>query len=569
MTNEPLKPKHLVCAIYTRKSTSEGLNQEFTSLDNQRESAENYIKSQQHEGWSVSNESYDDGGFTGANIERPALQKLLAHIREGRINCVIVYKVDRLSRSLLDFTQLLEFFDKHNVSFVSITQQFNTNTSMGRLTLNILLSFAQFEREIISERVRDKMGAARKRGQWTGGFIPFGYRKHPELPRKIEVDPEEALIVRKIFSLYLDKADSALGVKQLINDEGYRTRSWTTRAGKPLGQLKFSINRILYILKNYTYAGKVNYGGQIYPSQEPAVIDEETFNKVQQKILHNRLTRKPYRHKGSSGLLYPLLKCSSCGDALTHTYSIKKGRPKYRYYYCANARNPDYPNCSTRYRNAVDMEARIMQILRTQIQDLKDSTYSLEIDSVLSPEWDSLPLEEQRRVLQIVIEKADHNTTTQTIGMILSGSSNRVEFPSNFNKLCHKSKASKKLMLGKEPPIRKTLLVAHQLSKHLSEGRIKDIVQASLWTGISQSRLNHILGLLHLSPSIQEQIMTDNSPLLDSIPEYKVRDLSSEPDWAKQSSIWQELVSSLTVKNSIAAILKSKDPLPSKWLLQS
>ncbi len=165
MNKEPEKKKHLVCAIYTRKSTTEGLDQDFSSLDNQRESAENYIKSQQHEGWTASSELYDDGGFTGANIERPALQKLLNDIKAGKINCVVVYKVDRLSRSLLDFSQLLEFFDKNNVVFVSITQHFNTNTSMGRLTLNILLSFAQFEREIISERTRDKLGAARKRGQ--------------------------------------------------------------------------------------------------------------------------------------------------------------------------------------------------------------------------------------------------------------------------------------------------------------------------------------------------------------------------------------------------------------------
>src|SRR3990167_4592211 len=178
--NEIGKKKHLLCAIYTRKSTTEGMDQDFTSLDAQRESAENYIKSQQHEGWTASDELYDDGGFTGANVERPALQKLLNDIKEGKINCVVVYKVDRLSRSLLDFTQLLEFFEKNNVAFVSVTQNFNTKTSMGRLTLHILLSFAQFEREIISERTKDKLGAARKRGQWLGGRPPFGYDREKD-----------------------------------------------------------------------------------------------------------------------------------------------------------------------------------------------------------------------------------------------------------------------------------------------------------------------------------------------------------------------------------------------------
>jgi len=203
MKTEPEKKKHLVCAIYTRKSTTEGLDQDFTTLDNQRESAVNYIKSQQHEGWTVSEEMYDDGGFTGANTDRPALQKLLNDIKLKRINCVVVYKVDRLSRSLLDFSQLLQFFDENGVAFVSITQQFNTNTSMGRLTLNILLSFAQFEREIISERTKDKMGAARKRGQWLGGKPPLGY-KRDDKAKKLVIVPEEADLVRVCLQPVLD-----------------------------------------------------------------------------------------------------------------------------------------------------------------------------------------------------------------------------------------------------------------------------------------------------------------------------------------------------------------------------
>jgi site-specific DNA recombinase len=222
MTNEKAKEKKWInCAIYTRKSTSEGLEQEFTSLDNQRESAESYIASQKHEGWLLLPDRYDDGGFTGANIERPALTKLLSDIKEGKINCVVVYKVDRLSRSLMDFAQLLEFFEQHKVTFVSVTQQFNTNTSMGRLTLNILLSFAQFEREIISERTRDKMGAARKRGQWLGGRPPFGYSVNPEDKKKLIVNPEEAAVVKEIFKLYLE-GNSLMRVAQIFNQRGLR-----------------------------------------------------------------------------------------------------------------------------------------------------------------------------------------------------------------------------------------------------------------------------------------------------------------------------------------------------------
>ena len=194
--------KQIRCAVYTRKSTNQGLDQEFTSLDAQREACISYIASQKNEGWIALPEIYDDGGFTGANMDRPSLQKLLSEIKEGRVDCVVVYKVDRLSRSLLDFSKLLEFFDKNNVVFVSITQAFNTCTSMGKLTLNILLSFAQFEREIISERTRDKMSAARKKGRWIGGKPVLGY-DYNRVDKRLVPNPEEAKLVRRIFDLYL------------------------------------------------------------------------------------------------------------------------------------------------------------------------------------------------------------------------------------------------------------------------------------------------------------------------------------------------------------------------------
>lgn len=279
MTNEKPKDKKWInCAIYTRKSTTEGLDQDFTSLDNQRESSESYIASQKHEGWIALPDRYDDGGFTGANIDRPALQKLLNDIKEGRINCVVVYKVDRLSRSLLNFSQLLEFFDKNNVTFVSITQQFNTNTSMGRLTLNILLSFAQFEREIISERTRDKMGAARKRGQWLGGRPPFGYSVDNKDKKKLLINPEETAVVREIFKLYLE-GNSLMQVAQILNKRGLRSRTWTMRSGKTYGGKKYGATQIQSLIKNVRYIGKVEYGGQIYDGQHDAIIDEETFKK--------------------------------------------------------------------------------------------------------------------------------------------------------------------------------------------------------------------------------------------------------------------------------------------------
>jgi len=314
--------KRIYCAIYTRKSTSEGLDQDFTSLDAQRESAENYINSQKHEGWVALQGQYDDGGFTGANIDRPALQKLLSDIKAGGINCVIVYKVDRLSRSLMDFVQLLEFFDKHNVTFVSVTQAFNTNTSMGRLTLNILLSFAQFEREIISERTKDKMGAARKRGQWLGGRTPLGYTREKD-GKKLLINENEARIVKEMFALYL-QGNSLLKVASILNEKGYRSRIGKQKDGRSYGGLKFGVTQIQQVIKNVLYLGKVSYAGQIYGGQQEAIIDEDTFKKAQERLKENRIERKATKNTECSGLLSHLLICKTCGHAMFHTYTMKK-----------------------------------------------------------------------------------------------------------------------------------------------------------------------------------------------------------------------------------------------------
>jgi site-specific DNA recombinase len=221
------------CAIYTRKSTEEGLDSDFNTLDAQRESADAYIVSQRHEGWIALPQKYDDGGFTGANMERPALKRLLDDVRSGLVNCVVVYKVDRLTRSLLDFARIVEVFDQHGTTFVSVTQQFNTTASLGRLTLNILLSFAQFEREMISERTRDKMSAARRKGKWTGGNPVLGYDVHPD-GGSLVVNAEEAVRVRALFAMYLEHG-SLLPVVSEVNGRGWTLKRWTTRDGKIVG----------------------------------------------------------------------------------------------------------------------------------------------------------------------------------------------------------------------------------------------------------------------------------------------------------------------------------------------
>lgn len=538
MTEQKSPPKRIICAIYTRKSTNEGLDQDFTSLDNQRESAESYIKSQQHEGWNISPELYDDGGFTGANIERPGLQKLLTHIKEGHINCVVVYKVDRLSRSLMDFTQLLEFFDKSNVTFVSVTQHFNTNTSMGRLTLNILLSFAQFEREIISERTKDKMSAIRKKGQWLGGRPPIGYDLDRER-KKLIINETEVELIKEIYQLYL-KGNSLLGVTQILNSRGLRTKRVESKNGKIFGGNPFDLTNIQSILKNVLYIGKVIYGGQIYAGQQPAIVDEETFGKVQEKLAENRRARKTTKKTDGSGLLSRLLKCKACGYMMSHTYTLKKGNLKYRYYQCNNAQKRGFGSCPNKSINAQTIEDEIISYLRKTIAEHKPKKHSPETEALLSSAWDTLFFEEKQRIIKTFLKEIDCNVPNKKIGLTFHDSNIRIEFDTDVKKPRYLNKAHKKIELRKEPRIRKALILAHQLQNLINKGDIKGSAQASKWLNISQAKFDHILSLLNLSPTIQKEIILDSNTYLNFIPEYKLRSLAAEFDWKKQIEIWKQ-----------------------------
>src|SRR5450755_3792737 len=283
---EQEKPCTLRCAIYTRKSTEEGLTQEFNTLEAQRESAEAYVQSQLHAGWTALAERYDDGGYTGANLERPALRKLLADIEAGRIDCVLVYKVDRLSRSLLDFARLMEIFERHEVSLVSITQPLNTTGSLGRLTLNILLSFAEFERLMISDRTRDKMAAARRKGKWVGGPPVLGY-DIADTGGKLVVNQEEARRVQAIFALYLQHRSVASVLKE-IQARNWTTKRWRTRDGKDSGGHPFRRATLERLLKNVLYLGKVAHQGVVYAAEQEPIVDEEVWKLVHEKLAQER-----------------------------------------------------------------------------------------------------------------------------------------------------------------------------------------------------------------------------------------------------------------------------------------
>jgi DNA invertase Pin-like site-specific DNA recombinase len=318
------------CAIYTRKSSEEGLEQEFNSLAAQREACEAYICSQRHEGWVVARAHYDDGGFSGGNVERPALQRLVADIRGGRIDVVVVYKVDRLSRSLADFARLVEIFDTQGVSFVSVTQQFNTTSSMGRLTLNVLLSFAQFEREVTGERIRDKIAASKKKGMWMGGNAPLGYDAREGA---LVISAVEAETVRRIFALYREFG-SVRRVKEEADRLGLQTKRRVTANGTERGGKPFARGHLYRLLSNPIYAGQITHKGQLFPGQHPALIDDETRTAVRDQLAANA---GDHRHKVKSAepsLLAGLL-VDARGNRLTPSHAVKKGR-RYRYYVSAS-----------------------------------------------------------------------------------------------------------------------------------------------------------------------------------------------------------------------------------------
>jgi site-specific DNA recombinase len=348
------------CAIYTRKSTSEGLDSDFNTLDAQREAAEHYVRSQAAEGWVVLPEHYDDGGFTGGNIERPALTRLLDGIERGEVDVVVVYKVDRLSRSLLDFARLMERFDRQQVGFVSITQHFDTSTSMGRLILNVLLSFAQFERELISERTRDKIAAARRRGKWTGGPVVLGYQVSAD-GRGLEIVPGEAEVVRAAFELY-EKTLSIGATAKRLNLRGYCQKKRTRKDGTTKGGRPFDKDVVHRLLRNPIYAGKVRVGEQLFAGEHDAIVPLVQFERLN-ALLASRSTGRGKRKGRPEYLLTGVLRCLPCDAAMSTSVAAGRGGKRYRYYRCRKELHQG-SHCSTGLLVADEIESAVIAQLK-------------------------------------------------------------------------------------------------------------------------------------------------------------------------------------------------------------
>jgi site-specific DNA recombinase len=403
------------CAIYTRVSTDQGLDQDFNSLDAQYEAASAYIKSQAHAGWTLLRARYDDGGYSGGSTERPALQRLLEDVRT-RIDVIVVYKVDRLTRSLADFAKLVELFDEHDVSFVSVTQQFNTTTSMGRLTLNVLLSFAQFEREVTSERIRDKIAASKRKGLWVGGPLPLGYELKDG---RLGVVEKEAERVRLIFRRYLE----VTGINELVRDLRARnvcTKPRTFSTGKTRGGIPFGRGTLAHLLRNRFFIGEVKYRGEILPGEQPAIIDKPLFEAVQQKLSDHQSHKTLTRHK-SEHLLKDLL-FDDAGHLMIATHATKAG-VHYRYYVSQPSLHGEARTAklgSVSRVPATEIEQAIVSALQKHFADLNDPAFKR--DNPTKFDHDAITLfatrvELQRTQLIISLRPADRSTEAATLSV--------------------------------------------------------------------------------------------------------------------------------------------------------
>ena len=395
------------CAVYTRKSSEEGLDMEFNSLDAQRDACRAYIASQRSEGWLELAEHYDDGGISGATLERPALKRLLADIEEDRVDVVVVYKIDRLSRALMDFAKLVEVFDRNNVTFVSVTQSFNTTTSMGRLTLNILLSFAQFEREVIGERIRDKFAASRKRGMWMGGVVPLGYEVQD---RKLIINEPEAANVRMIFERFL-KVGSATTLARALAAEHVRSRR-----GNPIDK------GFLYkLLSNRIYIGEAVHKGTAYPGEHQPIISRDLWDKVHSILAAKPRTRASNTRAQTPALLKGLI-FGPGGRAMSPSHTRKSAR-LYRYYVDQSVLKGGSDACAIRRVPAAEIEAAVVDQLRGMLRtpeiivatwrsarpEMEGLTEAQVREALrqLDPLWDQLFPAEQTRIVQLLVERVD------------------------------------------------------------------------------------------------------------------------------------------------------------------
>src|SRR5712671_3003787 len=546
---EQSKPKARRCAIYTRKSSEEGLEQDFNSLHAQREACEAFIKSQASEGWKLIKTAYDDGGLSGGTMERPALNRLLADIGEGLVDIVVVYKVDRLTRSLADFAKIVEIFDARGVSFVSVTQQFNTTTSMGRLTFNVLLSFAQFEREVTGERIRDKIAASKKKGMWMGGMPPLGYRASDH---KLIVVDSEAETVRHIFRRY-----AALGSVRLLQQEleaqGIRSKRWTSTTGRRWGGKPIVRGALYRMLQNRIYRGEIVHKDQHYPGEHTPIVDEAMWGEVQIKLAANAAEHRNGENMKNASLLAGLL-FDGQGHRMTPTHAIKKGT-RYRYYASrpliseSRADTPDGLRIPagdieqlvvTRIGQFLSEPARLFEALAPQVETAAQQRHMLQRAAELAVNWPVLKPRQLRPMLAALIQRvvvrveridihllpsriagllrddspeptstASTNDEEQPLVLSVPASLRRVGFGI---KMLIDETASPGRAARPGPRLIKLIARAHLLNSKLAESKSERLMELAQSQRMTSSYFTRVLRLTFLAPDITRAILEGRHP---------------------------------------------------------
>ncbi|PJK28844.1 recombinase family protein, partial [Minwuia thermotolerans] len=534
------------CAIYTRKSSEEGLEQAFNSLDAQREACAAYIRSQQHEGWMELPTHYDDGGFSGGSMDRPALASLLDDIRAGRIDTVVVYKVDRLTRSLADFARIVELFEGHGVSFVSVTQQFNTTTSMGRLTLNVLLSFAQFEREVTAERIRDKIAASRSKGMWMGGAVPIGYRVED---RKLVIDAEAAATVRRIFELYLGLG-SVREVKAACDRQGIVTAVRTSRSGRRSGGVSFSRGHLYWLLRNPIYIGRVKHRGQTYEGEHEPIIDVATWEAVQKMLDGRAKHRRAQVNTPSPSHLFKGRLFDETGELLYATHAQKRGQ-RYFYYTSKHLVTRKGESSSgwrlpapTLDRLIVDQlvallrdPLRVMGLLVHEDDDSNEVTRTLDAANATADVLTGADRDTRLRMLAALLQRAELRENSIMVHLrpsaidtgevtrgqqILAEEENddatlAVELPV---KLSRRGTGSRIILTGGEQEVGgpdanliRLIADAHRWNRMLAEGEVASLRELARRERLDSSDVSRALNLACLAPDIIEAILDGRQPV--------------------------------------------------------
>ncbi len=540
------------CAIYTRKSSEEGLEQSFNSLDAQRESSEAFILSQRQEGWRVVPTRYDDGGYSGGTMERPALKRLLADVEANKVNVIVVYKVDRLTRSLSDFAKIVEALDARGVSFVSVTQQFNTTSSMGRLTLNILLSFAQFEREVTGERIRDKIAASKKKGMWMGGLVPLGYDLEG---RKLVPNAKESELVSRMFSAYLKVGCVSKLAVQLDRDK-IRSKVWVTRTGARLGGVAFARGALYALLRNRLYIGEIRHRDQWYPGEHKGIVPRGLWDKVEAQLNSNLRTRHKRAGDQASSLLTGLV-ADAAGNRFTPSFTMKRGR-RYRYYVSQLAiKNPagqsDGPTRFPAHELESRVTERLMVFLKSDGQVFDGLSAKQENPAAsknllvaakkLAARLPSLPSDDLRDLLatflrrvvlrenniEIMISRSELRRLLENGSKVLAANLSGTQKPVDaYDLISLTIEAKRKRCGGKvhlvvppnsidsvrypKPSLIKALARAHGWYEKVVRGEAVDMKSLAQSAGLNERYVGKVFGCALLAPDIIESILEGRQP---------------------------------------------------------